>query len=206
MRPVLFIFYTVETLINMFLMGYHIQGFMSVSLDALTLQTQLSNYLCTVVFYTFTVLTIFGSINVCTGHSTGLNAELCRTLIGAVCYIITSLLTMNQAERDFHLMFLTEEKREIEKEIHPFFKYLRAQAVCALACGVLYMLHCIIVIDVLLCNEEDSDGEYNVFDPDESDSDEYLPVRLYVFGEMVQSCLEQYRWYRDFCSTERMSI
>ncbi|EDW79695.1 uncharacterized protein Dwil_GK18883 [Drosophila willistoni] len=209
MRPILFLFYTVETVINMFLMAFHIRGFMSVDLGFLPLYAQLTHLFYAVIFYIFTVMTMFCSINICTGHQSNLVEEILRTAIGSLMYVIISMMTLNDAEEDFHLMYVGMGDPNLpEKPIHPFFAYLKTQAICALANGVVYLLHCIITIDVLLSNEEDTDGEYHLYDTsDEYDEDsDYVPVRLYVFGEGVHDYLERYEWFRNFCHTNRMSI
>ncbi|XP_030565281.1 uncharacterized protein LOC115765758 [Drosophila novamexicana] len=200
MRPVLFQFYTVETILNMLIMFYHIRGFLAHPLDFLEFRQQFTHYFFSVSFYIFTILTLFASINICTGHQCSLSEEIIRTVCGFVFYITISLLTLEDAESDFHLMYLmVEHESEVERPLHPFFEFMRAQALCALTCGVTYLLHAIVVIDVSLSNEEDSDFERMVDDSDEySENVEYIPARLYLLGGLVQTHLEQYEWFYNF--------
>ncbi|SPP83440.1 uncharacterized protein LOC117585041 [Drosophila guanche] len=206
MRPVLFLFYTAETVVNMMLMGFHIRGFMSQDLSFLPVLDQVTHYFYTITLYIYTVLTIFASINVCTGNKASIMEEILRTLTGCVLYVIISLMTLKDAEMDFHMMYIgMGDPKMPERPVHPFFEYLRSQAVAALVCSIIYLLHCLIVVDVLLSNEEYSDGEYDS-DYDEDDDIDYMPVRLYVFGEALQERLERYRWFREFSHDRRMTI
>ncbi|SPP83439.1 uncharacterized protein LOC117585039 [Drosophila guanche] len=206
MRPVLFLFYTVETVVNMMLMGYHIRGFMSLDLSFLSPMDQTPYYFYTATFYIFTVLNIFSSINVCTGHKSVLLEEILRTLAGCILYMIISLMTLKDVENDFHMMYLgIGDPHMPEKPVHPFFAYLRAQAVCSLVCSIIYLLHCLIVIDVMLSYK---DADYQIYDTsDDSDEDmDYIPVRLYFCGVYIQERLERYRWFRDFSNGGRINI
>jgi len=149
LRPVLFLFYTVESVLNVLLMYFHIRGFLTQPLDFLPILKQINPYFYSVCFYIFTVLTFCASINICTGHNYSICEEVIRTLGGFVTHIIISLMTLENAESDFHMMYIMRLKNEgVEKPVHPFFEYMRSQAVCSLACGVAYLLHGILVIDV----------------------------------------------------------
>ncbi|XP_030371174.1 uncharacterized protein LOC115621619 [Scaptodrosophila lebanonensis] len=206
MRAVFFLFYTLETVFNMFCMAFNISGFMSVDLSILTWNKQMFHYLYLITFYAFTVLTLFQSINICTGHSPYLWLEIAKTCAAAFTFILVAILTMLDAEKDFHLMYLNGEPSTsteqteifaIDKEVHPFFNFMRSQSIAALSCGVLYLLHATIVIDVYLtAKAAEAD------DPDET----YMEIRLYVFGEYVHTKLEDYEWFINFNEERRMSI
>ncbi|XP_064552454.1 uncharacterized protein LOC135438177 [Drosophila montana] len=204
MRPVLFQFYTVEILLNMILMFCHIHGFLRQSLDFLPLWSLICHYFSSAAFYIFTVLTIFASINICTGHQFSIVEEIVRTMVGFLLYIFISLMILENAERDFYLFNAKGESRlEVEKPLHPVFQYMRVQALCALVCGVIYLLHGVIVIDVLMSTEQRPDEDDSDYD---GDYDGNIPVRLYVLGEVVQSRLQRYEWFNDFDLGENMDI
>ncbi|XP_022209937.2 uncharacterized protein LOC111065821 [Drosophila obscura] len=207
MRPVLFQFYTVETVINIMLMGYHIRGFMSLDLSFLPPKDQTPYYFYTATFYVFTTLNMFASIGACTGHESVLLEEILRTLTGCILYMIISLMTLKDVENDFHMMYIGMGDPNLpEQPVHPFFAYLRSQAVYSLVCSIIYLLHCLIVVDVMLSYEE---GDYRMYDTsDESDGEDigFIPVRLYFCGAYVQERLEQYRWFREFSHGGRMSV
>jgi len=91
-----------------------------------------------------------------------------------------------------------------EKPMHPYFDNIRLQATISLVISVIFLLHCLIALDVLLSNE-DSDDERSSdnsqpSDPSDDIVDEldYVPVRLYVLGGVAQRWLEQYQWFQDF--------
>lgn len=205
LRPVLFLFYTVESALSILLMFFHIRGFLTQSLDFLPVHKQINHYFYSACFYIFTVLTLFASINICSGNNYSIGEEVVRTLSGFILHIIISLMTLEHAERDFHMMYIMRIKNEgVEKPVHPFFEYMRAQAVCSLTCGVVYLLHSILVIDVLLSKPSD---DIDQPDRDEDDlSDDYVPVRLYVLGEWFQSHLERYEWFNDFSRGNQIQI
>ncbi|KAM8705958.1 hypothetical protein ACLKA7_010284 [Drosophila subpalustris] len=205
LRPVLFLFYTVESVLNVLLMYFHIRGFLAQDLEFLPMAKQISHYFYSTCFYIFTVLTFFASINICTGNNYNICEEVVRTLAGFLTHIIISLMTLENAERDFHVMYIMVIQNEgVEKPVHPFFEYMRSQAVCSLACGVTYLLHGILVIDVLLSGSETDTKQSDVSDND--NNDEYVPVRLYVLGEMFHSRLEKYEWFNDFARGESIPI
>ncbi|XP_022209929.1 uncharacterized protein LOC111065815 [Drosophila obscura] len=208
MRPVLFLFYTAETMVNMMLMGFHIRGFMAEDLSFLPIRDQVTHYFYTITLYIFTVLTIFASINVCSGNKASIMEEIIRSMTGCILYVIISLMTLKDAEMDFHLMYINMMDPNMpEKPVHPFFAYLRSQAVCSLVCSIIYLLHCLIVVDVLLSSEEYSDGDEDERSDEYSDDDtDYMPVRLYVLGETLQQHLERYHWFREFSHDHRMNL
>ncbi|EDW67594.1 uncharacterized protein [Drosophila virilis] len=109
---------------------------------------------------------------------------------------------MWDAERDFHLMYTGKEPVEgvYEKDnpVHQFAFYLLFQSIASLACGVLYMLHATILIDIKItaAHQGLTDGANSVF----------VPIDIYVLGEYVQTRLEDYEWFHAFCSDERIDI
>ncbi|KAH8280858.1 hypothetical protein KR054_001723 [Drosophila jambulina] len=197
-RPVLFVFYTLETVFNMFCLAYHISGFQSIEMDMFGMIEQLIHgcYLC--IFYVFMVITLFQSINLCTGHSPKITIELIKTSSATIAFLFVSLATMWDAERQFY-MFSHDprpskgpSKFVTHDPVHPFFLYMRSQSISALACGVLYLLHTCLMLDYKLTTEW-------------SDND-YMPISLYVFGRWVHTKLESYKWFQDFASYEKITI
>ncbi|KAH8310342.1 hypothetical protein KR044_000866, partial [Drosophila immigrans] len=202
-RPVLFMFYTVESMLSMLLMYFHIRGFLTHPLDFLPISKQIHHYFYSISFYFFAVITFCSSINICTGHHVSIGKEVIRTLVGCLMHIVISLMTLENAERDFHMMYIMSVQNVgVEKPVHPFFEYMRAQAVCSLIVGVAYLLHAILAIDVLLSTSESGDRD----DLDQGGDMDYEPVRLYIFGEMIQSRLEKYEWFKEFSRGQQMPI
>ncbi|ALC47607.1 CG34432 [Drosophila busckii] len=199
LRPIMFLFYTVETIFNMFCMAFHISGFMSVDLEMLPWEKQMIHYFYLVTFYVFMVLTLFQSINICTGHIPSLCMEICKASAASFAFTVIAVTTMWDAERDFHLLYRGTEPEEgvyqKDEPVHPFFHFMRSQSIASLACGILYLLHATILIDIKITAYYMRKAE-----------GEYLPLRLYVFGELVQDRLEKYEWFRDFSSSDQLHI
>lgn len=211
MRPVLFLFYFVEILINMFLMYYHLTGFIFIKLVFLPLTDELSHYFYLICYYVFTVLTMFASVNMCTGNSTRILEEVLRPLAGFIVYTICSLLVLADAEADFYIYHSHKTEQHLnlpEAPMHPFLSQMRSQAVATLVCSVVFLLHGLIALDVLLSNE-DSDSERetssDLLDDFVAQTD-YVPVRLCVLGGGIQEWLENFKWFRDFISRKNPTI
>ncbi|XP_016951498.2 uncharacterized protein LOC108025494 [Drosophila biarmipes] len=203
LRPVLFLFYTLETVFNMFCMGYHVTGFQAINLNDLGPNGQFIHYLYLVVFYAFMVLTPFQSVSICTGHTPNVLMEIYKASAGAVVFLLISLTTMWNAERQFYLFFATivahdhedHGYTEFREDLpnHPFFKFMRGQSISSLACGLIYMLHAAIMIDVRLTSRFNDHGKH-------------APIPLFVLGRAFHKRLYTYQWFRDFCDNTIMDI
>ncbi|XP_064550049.1 uncharacterized protein LOC135436391 [Drosophila montana] len=202
LRPISFLFYTLETIFNMFCLAYHIKGFMSVDMHMLTWDRHIFQYIYLLTFYVFMVITLFQSINICSGHIPTICMEIFKSCLASIGFTMISLLTMWDAERDFHLMYCGKEPvdgvYEKETPVHPFAFYMLFQSIASLACGVLYMLHATILIDVKItaAHQGLTEGANSLF----------VPIHIYVLGEYVQTRLEQYEWFHVFCSNKRIEI
>ncbi|XP_039492331.1 uncharacterized protein LOC120452268 [Drosophila santomea] len=202
MRPVLFLFYGVETTVNMFVMYFQLKAFVFVNLTTMEWADALLHYFYMAYFYIYTMVTLFASLNLCTGHRTSIVEEVVRPLVGFVLYTIVSLMALRDAETDFYVWYDEKQRGDIlypEKPLHPFFGSLRDQATACLVASVISLLHCLIALDVLLSND-DSEDERKASDSSDDVVDEvdYVPVRLYVLGGVVQRWLEQFDWFQDF--------
>ncbi|KAI8044897.1 uncharacterized protein LOC128261445 [Drosophila gunungcola] len=191
LRPVLFLFYTLETVFNMFCMGYHITGMETISWDGEGIQ-----YLYLLTFHIFMVWTPFQSIAICTGDRPSVCLEIWKSLAGTFAFILVSLTTMWDAERQFHMFFDTSVE-EIKGEynalvpIHQFSYYMRGQSISSLTCGLLYMLHATIMIDVKLTSDLYNSGK----------SPGPMPIPLFVMGPVVHNKLSTYEWFQEFCGS-----
>ncbi|KAH8363655.1 hypothetical protein KR084_012757 [Drosophila pseudotakahashii] len=200
LRPVLFVFYTLETVFNMFCMGYHISGFMTIQLDSFSWDVQAVHYFYLVTFYVFMVLTLFQSVNICTGHTPTVCKEIWKASAAAVAFTLISLTTMWDAERQFHMFITLHDHDEPpnhgefveDQPVHPFFHFLRGQSISSLACGMLYLLHATIMIDVKLTTDLNK-GQVK---------GDYMPIPLFVLGRCIHARLNRFQWFRDFCENE----
>ncbi|KAH8241347.1 hypothetical protein KR032_009242, partial [Drosophila birchii] len=205
-RPVLFLFYTVETILNIILIHFYL-GVLAFIQETTLMTTPFGiwYYLYLVCFYIFTVMTLFACVNVCTKNQPSIAEEVLRPLVAFIAYTMLTLLALYDAEIDFPLMFpkkSNDDPLQPEEPVQPYFKLLRAQAKASLVCSVVYLLHCIIALDVLLSNE-DADSEHESLSDNSSEDLEtvqgdYQPVRLYVVGTHTQRWLEKFQWFRDY--------
>lgn len=202
MRPVLFFFYSLETFLNMVLIYVHVEGFIKQPIDFLPPVSQITQYFYTVSFYIFTAVTMSASTSVTTGHTYYTNEEIIRSFAGFFMYTLISLMTLNNAEKDFHLMYIVLDESRAKELLHPFFQFMRYQAVLAVVTAVIYLLHCVIVIDVVLCGLVQQGSTSPEFDA----HDEYKPVHVYLLSRRLEIYLEQYKWFVEFKYGKDMSI
>ncbi|XP_017846037.1 uncharacterized protein LOC108602430 [Drosophila busckii] len=204
MRPVFYIFTITEVVLTLVIIHYNMMGFYSQPIDRLPIHTQARMLFYTISTYVFCILASFDAINMCTGQKTLLIMSILRTFFGAVMLLIISLMTLEDAEGEYHLFHMIAETNPIgpEKPVHPFFLYQRGQAFWALACSMLHMLHSLTGLDVLLSNpyakNDDDEVVYEYKD--------FEPVRLYLLGESTHEYLWRYRWFRSLCQDETIAI
>ncbi|KQS52003.1 uncharacterized protein Dere_GG11769, isoform B [Drosophila erecta] len=182
LRPVLFVFYTLETIFNMFCMGYHISGFQVIEVHMFEWDE---------------------SVSICTGNKSTVITEIWKSSLAAIAFILISLTTMYDAERQFYVFFMEREVDEKhvhqlleERPMHPFFFYLRGQSISSLACGILYLLHATIMIDVKLTHDLNQGANKGT----------YMPIPLFVLGRFIHGKLSRYSWFREFCENETIYL
>lgn len=202
MRQVLLLFYTLETFLNMMLVYVHVEGFIKQPMDFLPIISRITHYFYTSSFYIFTAATIWASTSVTTGHIYYTSEEIIRSFVGFLLYTIISLMTLNNAEKDFHLMYMVIDESHAKELLHPFFQFMRFQAVLAIVTAVIYLLHCVIVIDVVLCGLIQKADNVRHFDVHV----EYKPVHVYLLSKQLETYLEQYKWFLEFKHGAHMSI
>ncbi|KAH8265194.1 hypothetical protein KR038_000284, partial [Drosophila bunnanda] len=202
-RPVLFLFYTMETFLNIILFHFYLTALSFIQESQVMVTKNAWYYIYLVSFYVFTVMTLFASVNVCTKNQPSILEEVLRPLVAFVAYTMLTILALYDAATDFTLMYpkMSRDTSQPEEPLKPYFKLIRAQAASSLACSVVYLLHCLIALDVLLSNEEadsELDSMSSEIDFMEQVEDEYQPVRLYVLGSRLQRWLEGFQWFRDY--------
>ncbi|KAH8382955.1 hypothetical protein KR009_005998, partial [Drosophila setifemur] len=192
LRPVLFLFYLLETILNLCCMHYYMVAFTDTELRYPATgrwEFVFVQYFYLITFYVFIVLTLFQSINVCTGHLPSLGWEIGKAVVASCAFILVSIVTMWDAERQLYLF-------HHNNLIAPFLSHTRGQAISSLSCGVIYMLHAVIMIDVMLTaktNMGKLDGRY-------------MPIPLYTLGPSMHGILMQYSWFREFCQEDLIPL
>ncbi|KAH8247675.1 hypothetical protein KR038_007948, partial [Drosophila bunnanda] len=197
-RPVLFILYTFESLFILLCLRYHISGFQTTHMNLFGKEEQFIHFCYLSVFYVFLVITLFQSISICTGQIPIITVEVIKSISATIAFLFVSLATMWDAERQF-FMFTTDPHLENRrgkfitlKPAHPFFVHMRSQAISALACASLYLLHACLMIDYKMTTDQRED--------------KYMPMSLFVFGRWVHNKLEEYDWFQEFASYDRLRI
>lgn len=204
MRPVLFVFYMVEIVLHLLQVYFHLVGFLKDSLGFLPVSTQVNHYLYSVSFYVFTTVSFFASINICTGNRFVICEEILRTVIGFLVHTLISLMTLHNAECDFHIMYSSElESSELNEPMHPYFQFLIGQALISLVVAVVYLLHGILITDVYFSCGGQVHQENNC--SAEQDKN-YVPIKLYVLGGWVHCYLSKYTWFDDFSKPDTIYI
>ncbi|KAM8705955.1 hypothetical protein ACLKA7_010281 [Drosophila subpalustris] len=194
MRAILFFFYTIETILNLFTIRYHVGTFMNLPEKQDLLKEELQQYIFSVIFQFLTILTLFSSISICTGNLPKPWLEAIRTGVGSICNIILSLATMVDAENSASRNFI-----QTKVKVHPYFMYMRGQSICALLSGALNLLHCTIVIDIMLSHEMSNDK-------DDIELDLIVPINLYIGSEWIERRLEKYEWFQVINDKRRVSL
>ncbi|KQS52004.1 uncharacterized protein LOC26526835 [Drosophila erecta] len=193
-RPMLFLFYTLETILNIICIGYHITGF-----QPLEWRGHEIHHLCLIVFHVFMVMNFFQSIAICTGRVPNVLVEICKASVAACAFILISLLTMWDVERQFSVFFVrpSELAQGEHKElppVHPTFRYKKGQSISSLSCGLIYMLHAVILFDVRLTSRLVVNGP------------QHLPIPLFVLGRAFHRKMYKYEWFKEFCGNNTIEI
>ncbi|KRK04691.1 uncharacterized protein LOC26534975 [Drosophila yakuba] len=194
-RPTLFIFYTLETILNIICIGYHITGF-----QPLDWRGQEIHYICLIVFYVFILVNFFQSIAICTGRMPSVLVEIWKASVAAVAFILISLLTMWDVERQFSVFFVRPPSEQAQDEhrelppVHPTFRYKKGQAISSLSCGLIYMLHAVIMFDVRLTSKLVVNGS------------QHLPIPLFVLGRAFHRQMSKYEWFTEFCGNNTIDL
>lgn len=139
-------------------------------------------------YFGFTLLTAFGSVGILLGRPAKPLMEAIISGTGALMFILASLLTMYHAERDFHLMYLSD----FEEPLHGFFGHCKHQSIASLATGLLLLLHCVLAVDICWIRQP----TMSIFE-DENEA-ALQPLRLYFVSESAEGYLKQFQWFRRY--------
>ncbi|XP_055843766.1 uncharacterized protein LOC129910412 [Episyrphus balteatus] len=187
MEEVWFFFKLIETLLGSTCMIFHIQGFLD---DRQPLPHQM--YFCG-TFFGFTIIAIFGNIGISLGSRPSMLIEAIVSGVASLFFILSSIFSMYHAEKDFHLMYLSD----YEESIHPFFAISKKQSITALCCGLFYMLHTVFAVDAILITDEIQFDEQGAQAENiaKADIECYQPIKLYICGKELNDILEKQEWF-----------
>lgn len=102
-------------------------------------------------FYELSIHKLFASEfpALCMGISIPLLGDVILNSLGALCFIVSSMVSMVAAEQDYHLMFLTDS----EESQHDFFQMSRVQSITSLFAGLWFLMHTVLEVDMLCITE-----------------------------------------------------
>ncbi|XP_073823648.1 uncharacterized protein [Musca autumnalis] len=179
MQQVWFLLKTLEAIMSGICLSLHVMG-----LDKVEPIPHVMFYCGT--YFAFTLLTTFGSLGILLGRPAKPLMEAIINGTGALMFILASLLSMYHAERDFHLMYLSD----FEEPQHAFFRHCKQQSIASLITGLLFLLHCTFAVDICWIRQP----HMSIF---EDENEEALqPMKLYFISESVEKYLEQFQWFR----------
>lgn len=136
MKEVSFFFRLVEFFLGAFCFCYHIKGVLIVEKI-----NHVMIYCGT--YFGFSYCALIMNIGMFFNYNTHILLEITITLLAAVSFLATSVLSMYFAEQDSHLMFLTPN----EENDHEFFYVSKMQSAASLITGLFYLLHFFLAAD-----------------------------------------------------------
>lgn len=183
----------------MVILVFHVEAILKQPIDYMPISIRFRNGFYTLSFYIYNSITMWASINLSLGNPYRFTEEIIRCIVGFVLYIIISLWTLNDAETDLHLMYIQTDTSDKRNKLHPFLDYLRLQAVFSMFNGFVYLLHCVIILDVVLAGiaERESHVDYKRRRKNEPEVD-FQPVHVYFLGRRTELYLEQFQWFIEF--------
>lgn len=197
MRLILFFLYTIETILNLWALAFHVGTYISLNNYSELPKEEYQQYIFSMIFQFITVLTMFSSIGLCTGNFPSFWLEVLRTSAAFMCNIFLSIATMYDTEISGVQTFVV-----LQQKVHPYLAFMKGQSICSLLTGSVNLLHCILIIDLMMSfgNME------NISDKDGADIFLARPVKIYFLGAWVTKRLDKYYWYQVSTERRRISI
>lgn len=197
MRPVLFLLYSLETILNLWAITYHVGTYITLKKIIDLPKEEYQQYMFSLIFQFITVLTMFSSIGICTGNLPSVWLEVIRTAVASICNLLLSIATMYDAEKSGTRNFVV-----LQDTVHPFFLFMRGQSICSLLSGSLNLLHCIMIVDLMMAHGNST----NLSKHEDAESDLVPPLKIYVLGAYITDQLEKYSWFKVSTDKRRVSF
>lgn len=96
-------------------------------------------------YFGYIFVSVFAVVRLTRGNIMYLE-EAISSCCGFVLFLLTSMLSMVNAEHDIHLMYLTDA----EEYNHNFFNINRMQSIASLACACIFLMHAVFAIDLMI--------------------------------------------------------
>ena len=107
-------------------------------------------------YFGYILISCFGIIGLSRGSLMYLQ-ETISSCCGFVLFLLTSMLSMANAEHDIHLMYLTDS----EEYNHQFFSINRMQSISSLAGALTFLMHAVFAMDLMIIKPSSSDMSSN---------------------------------------------
>ncbi|XP_055708825.1 uncharacterized protein LOC129805041 [Phlebotomus papatasi] len=104
-------------------------------------------------FFAAFLVSLIGAISILIRYELSIIQEIFLSGFFFVLFLATAIVSMANAEKDIHLLFLTDA----EEAAHPFFWINRLQSLLALSTAMIYLLHSIYCLDLVLITKDPED-------------------------------------------------
>lgn len=188
MQVVWLLFKFIEFVLGAICLGLHVKGVG----DELEPMPHIVFYCGT--FFGFTLIAIIGVLSILLRRPTTPIVEVIVNALGALAFIIASVVGMYHAEIDFHLMYLSD----FEEPNHPFFRNCKQQSIASLTTGLVYLLHCIFAVDMACIKGHGLVDAKNV--------EAVKPMRLYFICKPIHKKLEEVDWFRMYAEMDEKDL
>lgn len=126
-------------------------------------------------YFMFFFLSVIQVLKMETQGTVRLKFEAIASSCGFTFYIITSVVSMVDAENDTHLWDMTDQ----EEFLHPFFQCNRNQSVLSLVNALVYLIHSLFVLDLILWPPVDDLSITTEYDDEDNLVDNSLQLKFF---------------------------
>lgn len=140
-KTIVLILRAIEIILCLICFGFYIDGIMNIEsfpYDGYMIGIYIGFFIYSAVSILYVILTDQVTILI----------DAIISLLASILFILVAIVTMNYAEIDKHLIYLTDD----EESIHNFFILCYRQSLCSLSLGLLLGLHSMISFEVRSIN------------------------------------------------------
>ncbi|XP_059622490.1 uncharacterized protein LOC132265739 [Phlebotomus argentipes] len=150
-------------------------------------------------FFGALLVSLIGAISILIRNEITMVSEVILTGFFFILFIASAIVSMANAEKDIHLLFLTDA----EETWHDYFRFSRMQSLLALTTSLIFLLHCIYCLDLLLVTTDVKPPEQSLSVLERRDLDAIRPLKLRLnFADWFYTKFKGFRAPRDQESIE----
>lgn len=138
--------------------------------------------------------------------------ESISSCCGFALFLVTSLLSMANAEQDIHLMYLTDA----EENNHRFFSINRMQSIASLAGALTFLMHSVFAMDLLIIKSASSNASSveTISNAPSLDlkADDVLVLHFWLgrvwrfFKKWIVNCFQKKFWIMKCCTNNESDL